>query len=304
MSQAAEETRIGGLVFLPGPNKGKYPHCHSLYVEGDRILIDPASDRERLARLKDEEGVDEVWLTHWHEDHFAHLDLFEDARLSIHALDEPPLGNIETFMDWYGMDRQADENLRNTWKPLILEQFHFTPRKPHRLFSGNEEITLPSCGKVKVIHAPGHTPGHCAFYFEDFSLLCTADYDLTPFGPWYGDPGSSMKDTAASVRALSQLNAKWVMTCHETGLFENPPESLWTDYTLVIQRREEALVTFLATGPKTMQQIVEQWIVYKKRREPIEFYSWGEKATMTKHLEALMKAGRVQQTDNRYSLKE
>ena len=44
------ETAFGPVRFIPGPNRGKYPHCHSVYVEGDQILIDPAADRERLDR--------------------------------------------------------------------------------------------------------------------------------------------------------------------------------------------------------------------------------------------------------------
>ena len=44
------ERRFGPITFLPGPNRGKYPFCHSLYVEAERrVVIDPASDRTRLA---------------------------------------------------------------------------------------------------------------------------------------------------------------------------------------------------------------------------------------------------------------
>jgi glyoxylase-like metal-dependent hydrolase (beta-lactamase superfamily II) len=68
------EQTFGPVRFIPGPNRGKYPYCHSIYVEGARILIDPAADRERLKRLRAEEGVDAVWLSHWHEDHFMHLE--------------------------------------------------------------------------------------------------------------------------------------------------------------------------------------------------------------------------------------
>jgi len=48
-----QEESVGPIRLLPGPNRGKYPHCHSVYVEGAKILIDPASDRERLKRLRE-----------------------------------------------------------------------------------------------------------------------------------------------------------------------------------------------------------------------------------------------------------
>ena len=37
------EKHFGPIWFIPGENKGKYPFCHSIYIEGPGILIDPAS---------------------------------------------------------------------------------------------------------------------------------------------------------------------------------------------------------------------------------------------------------------------
>ena len=45
-----EERKFGPVWFIPGERNGKYPYCHSLYIEGEGggILIDASSDRERL----------------------------------------------------------------------------------------------------------------------------------------------------------------------------------------------------------------------------------------------------------------
>jgi len=41
-----EEVRLGRLVFLPGPNRGQYPHCHSLFIDDEvKAILDPASDQ-------------------------------------------------------------------------------------------------------------------------------------------------------------------------------------------------------------------------------------------------------------------
>jgi glyoxylase-like metal-dependent hydrolase (beta-lactamase superfamily II) len=47
------------------------PFCHSPYIEGAGVLIDPASDRNRMKRLREKSGVKAVWLSHWHEDHLC-----------------------------------------------------------------------------------------------------------------------------------------------------------------------------------------------------------------------------------------
>jgi glyoxylase-like metal-dependent hydrolase (beta-lactamase superfamily II) len=119
-----EEQSFGPVRFLPGENGGRYPFCHSLYVEGTGVLIDPASSRERLIRLRAEEGVKMVWLSHWHEDHFMHLDLFDDLPLWVSPRDAPPLADLQILLDWYGFD--AEE--RQFWEPLLREQFHFRPQ--------------------------------------------------------------------------------------------------------------------------------------------------------------------------------
>ncbi|MEW5733291.1 MAG: MBL fold metallo-hydrolase [Thermodesulfobacteriota bacterium] len=292
------ERSFGPLRFLPGPNRGKYPHCHSVYIEGAKVLIDPASDRDRLARLRDEEGVEVVILSHWHEDHFAHLDLFNGAAIWIHEKDLPPLRDVEILLDWYGMDRRKDPELRDGWRKLILDNFNYAPRNPARLLSGNETLPLGSV-TARVIHTPGHTPGNIALHFPDLDVLFAADYDLTAFGPWYGDPAGSMEDTVRSVEALKALNAGVVLTSHETGVFESPAPELYDAYLAVIETRERKLLEFL-NAPRTLADIVNQWIVYRKPREPFLFYEWAERATMEKHLEKLTACGLVQHREGRF----
>lgn len=282
------ETAFGPIRFIPGPNRGKYPHCHSIYIEGDGILIDPASDRERLIRLREEDGVSEVWLSHWHEDHFMHLDLFDDLPVRIHPADAPPLADMEAFLDAYGI---CQPSFREQFAAIVADAFHFRPRQPMTDLTGGGTRHLSSV-TVDVLHAPGHTPGHLCFFFREPEVLFLGDYDLTPFGPWYGDRDSSIDDTIASVNRLRALPAQAWLTCHETGVFTEAPAALWDDYLKVIDAREEKLLEALAT-PLTLEDIVNRWIVYRKAREPIDFYRYGESAIMGKHLARLTASGAI-----------
>ncbi|MFH1980960.1 MAG: MBL fold metallo-hydrolase [Pseudomonadota bacterium] len=290
-----EETRFGPVRFIPGPNRGKYPHCHSVYIEGDGILIDPAGDRDRLKRLREKDGVREVWLSHWHEDHFMHLDLFEDLPVRIHPADAPPLAGMEAFLDAYGITQPA---FREQFAAIVTDAFHFRPRRPRPDLTGGDTIRLSSV-TVDVLHTPGHTPGHLCFYFREPGVLFLGDYDLTAFGPWYGDRDSSIAETIASVERLRQLPARAWLTCHETGLFTEAPPALWDDYLGVIGTREEKLLDALAE-PRSLEAIVDHWIVYRKAREPIDFYRYAEGAIMGKHLERLVAAGVVAEAGGVY----
>lgn len=292
------ERQFGAVRFIPGPNSGKYPHCHSVYVEGQvKVLIDPAADRERLTALRDGPGVDQVWLTHSHEDHITHLDLFEDRELGVHPMDAPALGDLETFLDYYDM---TDPEIRGFWAEILVKNFNYKPRTPDRLFADDETVDLGGA-EVRILHAPGHTPGHTAFFFPDEGVLFLADYDLTPFGPWYGDRYSSIEDTIASVRRLRDLPARVWLTCHEDGLFETEPGPLWDRYLAVIDDRESRLLELLRT-PRAMAEVIEARLVYRKKKEPAAFFDFGERAIMGKHLERLIGQGRVVEDRGVYAL--
>jgi len=290
-----KEKHFGPVWYIPGNNRGKYPYCHSVYVEGPGLLIDPASDRDRLRQLKENPGVQEIWLSHWHEDHIMHLDLFEDIPLVVPRIDTPPLADIEVFMDWYGLENPEH---RAEWRPLLKDQFHYRPRIPARVFEGNEIINLGSV-TVEVLHTPGHTPGHLSFFFREPEVLFMGDYDLGKFGPWYGDRESSIEDSIASINRLHQFPARTWITGHETGLFEDDPAEHWDRYLAIIDEREAKLINYL-NHPRTLEDIVSQWIVYHKRREPLSFFEFGERGMMGKHLERLLYREEISQEGNHY----
>jgi hypothetical protein len=127
------------------------------------------------------------------------------------------------------------------------------------------------------------------------------DYDLTRFGPWYGDRFSSIPGTVESVRFLRGRQAQVWLTGHETGLFEAEPRGLWDPYLGVIQQREEKLLSLLSE-PRSMADIVNAWIVYGRPREPKGFFEFGEKAIMGKHLQLLMEQGIVIKDNGRFHL--
>ena len=290
-----KERHFGPIWFIPGDNKGKYPFCHSIYIEGPGILIDPASNRERLMELKKDPGVKSIWLSHWHEDHFMHLDLFDELPFMVSREDAPPLSGIENFLDAYGIEPQA----RDEWRSLATDFFHFHSRKPHAFLPVGSSLSFGSI-HVELLAVPGHTPGSLALHFPDNGILFMADYDLTPFGPWYGDVESSIEQTIASIKKLSQIPASTWLTSHEQGVFEQPPGPLWQRYLDVIHEREAKLLALLER-PCSIQDIVNAWIVYRKPREPLSFYVFTEKALMTKHLELLMRKGLVKQDNGNYT---
>ena len=301
MPSEAAEKNFGPVRFIRGAGKGKYPHSNSVYVEGAGVLIDAGAGREAYQCLRDGPGVRELWLSHWHEDHFGCIDMFDDLPLRQMEIEAEPLAGVEHFLDWYGIE---SEEFRAYWRNTLAEQFHYRPRRASSYFTAEEIIDLGSCS-VEVIHTPGHTPGSTSFFFREPEVLFMGDYDLTRFGPWYGDRDSSIDLTIASVERLRNIPARVLLTSHEDGCFEEAADDvseLFDRYLEVITQRESKLLEYLCSAPRTMADIAGQCIVYRKPREPRAFFEWGEEAIMGKHLQRLMQRGKVACEGRHYRL--
>ncbi|MDI6742817.1 MAG: MBL fold metallo-hydrolase [Smithella sp.] len=291
------DVQFGKIRFICGESGGKYPFNHSVYLEGGdcRVVIDPSCGLQKMTDLKQKEGVDQVWLSHWHEDHMAFFFLFENSTLRISERDFPPLTDIEIFLDWYGI---TGEPLRAIWKDIMLNNFNYRPQTEATFFKDKETVELGSL-KAQIIATPGHTPGHLSFYFPEEEVLFLGDYDLTTFGPWYGDVYSSIEDTTQSIRLLKSLPARRWIAAHNTGLFDQNPGPLWDHYENVIYQREEKILAFLKE-PKSIEEILSAWLIYGKPREPKEFFEFSERALAGKHLDYLQRQGRIVLHEGKY----
>lgn len=291
-----EDYQFGRVRFLRGNNGGRYPFNHSLYLQGEkvRVILDPACSQEKLTRLRDE-GVDQVWLSHWHEDHIHYINLFDGCALRMSERDFPPLSDINIFLDWYGL---VSDKQRSYWVEVMERDFDFKPRREAMFLEDGEIIELGGL-TAQALPTPGHTPGHLSFYIPEEELLFLGDYDLTSFGPWYGDVLSSIEDTIDSIRKLRSLPARRWVASHETGLFDVNPGPLWEAYEKTIYDREGRLLAFL-DRPRTLADICSAWIIYKKPREPRAFYEFNEQVMIGKHLDYLIRRGNIVLEDNRY----
>jgi len=291
------DVQLGRIRFIRGDNGGKYPFNHSLYLEGEnsRVIIDPSCSLQKLTEIKQKDGVEQVWLSHWHEDHMGFLNLFDGCTLRISERDFPPLTSMEIFLDWYGI---KEKQLRELWENIMLNNFNYRPRK-EALFLQDEEVIDLGSLKVQVIATPGHTPGHLSFFFHDEEILFLGDYDLTSFGPWYGDVYSSIEQTIESIHRLKAIPARRWIASHNTGLFEENPGKLWDDYENVIYLREERILEFL-NKPRTLEKILAAWLIYGKPREPREFFEFNERVLLGKHIEYLERRGKIILDNNQY----
>lgn len=129
-----------------------------------------------------------LWLTHGHFDHLADhkvvTDAFPGTPVLIHKLDEPKLKQPNT-----------------RFFPL---PFTIPPGEASALVEDGQELSIGSL-KCRVIHTPGHAPGHVMYYFESEGVLIGGDLIIGGATGRYDLPDSNYDDLCESVRKVMKL---------------------------------------------------------------------------------------------------
>jgi glyoxylase-like metal-dependent hydrolase (beta-lactamase superfamily II) len=287
-----EEQRLGAVRVLYGAGRGKYPDGNSLVVTGSRetLIIDPAlgvvARRGRLPR------VDRVWNSHCHEDHIAGNHLFPEAPWQVHEADLLGLHSFAGFLRIYGYD---DSVIGAGWERALKEKFFYTANPAATGFRDGHVLELGGGVRVRVIHTPGHTRGHCAFHVEPDDVLYIGDIDLSSFGPYYGDAWSELADFERSLRLVRGIVAAHYATFHHIGVVDRATFLARLDkFEAVIASREQRLLAYLAETPRTLAEIVKHRFVYRPG-DPVSFADPVERRSMEQHLARLVASGRARE---------
>jgi len=275
---------------LFGERGGKYPQGNSLVVRGSRecVVIDPSLGL--LPRRDALPPADRVLNSHCHEDHVAGNHLYPDVPWHLHEADAPCIRSLDAFMGVYGFP----EPIASGFRRVLVESFHVVPREEPQPFADGDVFDLGGGVRIRVIHAPGHTRGHCFFHIEPDDVLYLADVDLSSFGPYYGDAWSSLEDFERTLVATRTLEARHYATFHHIGVIEGRADFLarLERFAGVIRARESRLLEFLADAPRSLDEIAAHRFVYRPG-DDVLFADPVERRSMSQHLAGLLAEGRV-----------
>jgi glyoxylase-like metal-dependent hydrolase (beta-lactamase superfamily II) len=279
------ERQYGGVTVLAAEGGGAYPAGNSLLVRGSAatLLADPSTALDGPVA-----GVDLVVASHAHEDHLAGLHHFAGVPVHAHHSDLAAVRDRETLLAGYGLPPEATDAFRRT----LVEEFHIVDR-PDAVGVVDGAVFDLGDRTVTVVHLPGHTAGHCGLLVEPDGFCYVADIDLSGFGPYYGDVGSSLEAFEHSVRRAAGIDARWFGTFHQKGVIEGAAEfrqrlaTFWS----VAARREDALLALLAE-PRTLDDVVAHRIVYRPHVEA-PYVETVERRSAEQHLARLLAQGKA-----------
>jgi glyoxylase-like metal-dependent hydrolase (beta-lactamase superfamily II) len=280
----------GGIEFIPGRRGGRYPHCNSLLCNsGGRALIDPASNK-RLLRQLAAEGVEKVLLSHYHSDHLRDLKEMSRSAALVHAVERSAVETFRADLIWF-----PDEIKDETWmrrKALEVGGWGW----PIAATFEDGDVLMLGDTRARVVHTPGHTPGHCCFWFPEERVLFTADIDLTPFGPWYGNAASDIDLSLASIRRLAEFEPEFTVTGHETGIVRGDIRPQLYAYAAVVETRH-ARVLEAIREPRTLSEVTAQAIIYGPFYSPTNSYRDQEWRMIRHHLHRAVRRGEAEELE-------
>lgn len=280
---------FGRVTVLVGEKTGKYPDGNSLLIRGRdaTALVDPSlSVGRRAAELG---AVDLVVQSHVHEDHVAGLHRFPDARVVAHRADLPGIQHIDGLLAIYGY---ASTALLDDMRRWVTEQFHYAARPDAEAYDDGAVFDLGD-SRLRAIHLPGHTRGHCALLVEPEGVLFLGDIDLTGFGPYYGDAWSNLADFEISLARVRDIEARVWVSFHHAGVIEERELFLakLERFAGRIGEREAALLEYLGEA-RTLDELVRHRFLYPPHAQ-LSFIDAAERRTIEQHLQRLAAQGRV-----------
>ena len=149
--------------------------------------------------------------------------------------------------------------------------------------------------RVRALHMPGHTAGHCVLLVEPDGIAFIGDIDLSGFGPYYGDATSRLADFRRSLQRLRELAASVWITSHHKGVIRQRASfvELLAAFAARIDEREARLLQMLGAGPRTLADLARERLLYPPQADDLWIDS-AEARSIQQHLDELARAGRVQ----------
>jgi len=287
------------IFFVKGQRNGKYPYSHSMLIKD--TLIDTGISSGFLRKLKRKIKINNVILSHWHEDHINGNRLLANANFMAHKNDIHIIENISKMYKYYYV---SDDPEQIELFDAILQGLRLKNTPIDTILSDNDIIKINDLYELKVIHTPGHTKGHCCFYENNSKIIFLADIDLSSFGPWYGCKDSKIMEFEDSIKRLKEMHIDIAVSAHKGIIYGSDAiQSQLNEYLKKIYQRDEKILELLSEdSPKTLENLENKNIIYPSYSEYKIYEILAEKIMIKSHLTKLLKENKITQENNGYIL--
>ncbi len=289
------------IYFIEGQNKGRYPYSHALVIKD--WIIDTGISSGFMRKILRDIPINNVLLSHWHEDHINGNRFLSNAKFFCHHEDQPVIEDVKKMYAYYSITEIPEQiELFDT----ILAGLRLVNVKIEKNINDNDIIQIGDSYKLKVIHTPGHTKGHCCFYELTSKIAFLADIELSSLGPWYGAADSNVIDFEASIQKIEKLDIEIAVSSHMGLIFGSSTiKNSLKEYKSIINKRDNKILDhFSETKPIKPIDLVGKNIVYKNYDSEYKVYLFlAECVMIEKHFEKFLQKNIIEKVENGYILK-
>jgi glyoxylase-like metal-dependent hydrolase (beta-lactamase superfamily II) len=261
----------------------------------ETVLIDAGIGETRIRELDREMRIDILLITHSHPDHIRHGFMLEDRHILM------PQQTPDSVSDLFSLGERFMGNKEDgeVWARFVRETFGVRPlRLPDGRFSEGDVLSMGDC-KLEPIHAPGHLEDHYCFLEQNSGTLITTDIDLTYFGPWCGNPESDVEVFRKSVQRVMNIPHRRVCSSHKEPV-DGAAQELFENFLAAFDRQKK-MICDLCDSPITLDDLAKLSPFYHDTLKNKRVQFLFERQMAQKHIQVLIREGRVGQSDDLFS---
>lgn len=273
-----------------------YTYSNWLYIDDDvQAVVEAGLDGDGLMGVEPE-GIDMVALSHYHLDHTRGDRLFSRAVMAIHESETDTLTDVEELYRRNSLDEWGALMPEADFEQSYLELNYPGPQNGLTSLAGDAGVMPLRDGQIldfgrtraQVMLTPGHTAGHCCFWFPEEDILFCGDICLTRVGPWYGEHTADPAALMRSIDRVLELKPGRLVSAHRHQIVETPTAVL-EEFKSRIPMREERVWRSVREAPCDIQELAGRNLIYPSH--PQIFVEFWEKLMLNKHLQRLKEQG-------------
>src|SRR5436305_2762797 len=264
---------------LPMPFELRHVNVYLLRDGDAYTLVDTGLQTEESRQVLNQQlaglkvpikRINRILITHIHPDHFGlagELRERSGAELIIHRLEvalmEPRYARAEDLVHdvgkWLSMNGVPEEEAEYVKSASMGAREYVSVVEPDTLLEGAERLPVDD-SEIEVIWTPGHSPGHCCFYWPARGVLLSGDHLLPKISPNIGlHPQSGadpLDDYLQSLDRIKGLDVDLVLPAHGDPFPE--PRDRIAAIKQHQQERKTALAQLTSDSPRTGRDLADQ----------------------------------------------
>lgn len=278
------------LIVGRNPRFPMLPYCNSLLIRDEvTALVDTCAGPELLP-LAEARQVELLVHTHCHPDHVNYDYLFPGVPVAVPTYAAEAIRSLPAFLAYSGFGL-----LGQAVGGYCARELGWPAWEYHSTF-GDGDVLAFGRTRLVALHAPGHCVDHTLLWHEASGTLLCTDIDLSPFGPWYGNPGSDIDQFEASLDLVRRLQPRVLATSHSPAPVDREIPQRLDAYQAVFARRDRRLLDLLAE-PLTLDEVVDRHPIFRSYPHPEVLVRHFERMMVDKHLQRLLRRGELEREE-------